>query len=89
MMAVMFILLMSSEFHEGRTIKGFVRVFSGLLMPLPLLFYRPVNPEKTIRLVVKSFIVVSVFITVMGLIDFLIGKKIMGWSWTLTGCIPM
>lgn len=75
LMAVMLILLMSSEFHAGRTIKGFVRVFSGLLMPLPLLFYRPVNPEKTIRLVVKSFIVVSAFITIMGLIDFLIGKK--------------
>ncbi len=76
LMAVMTVLLMCSEMHAGRTAKGFVRVFSGLMMPLPLLFYRPAHPKRTIGLVVKIFIGVSVFITMMGLIDFLIGKKL-------------
>lgn len=64
-------ILILSEIHAGRTIKGFIRVFGGLIMPLPLLYYRMRNPEKTIRVVLNIFKVVSLIIVVMGVIDLL------------------
>lgn len=64
-------ILIVSEMHAGRTIKGFIRVFGGLIMPLPLLYYRMRNPEKTIRVVLNIFKVVSLIVVVMGVIDLL------------------
>lgn len=69
------ILLVFSEIHAGRTFKGFVRVFFGLIMPLPLLFYEMHNPKKTIRIIVKVFKLVSLIIVCLGIVDLVFGKK--------------
>lgn len=77
LISILTILLVFSEIHAGRTAKGFIRVFCGLIMPLPLLYRRMYNPEKTIRIVVNCFKFVSVVIVVMGLIDYAMNHRLM------------
>lgn len=67
--ACLTVILILSEIHAGRTVKGFVRVFLGLIMPLPLLFYEMYNPRKTIRIVLSVFKLVSAIVVVWGIID--------------------
>ena len=64
-------ILIISEIHAGRTLKGGIRVFGGLLMPLFLLFYTPKNPLITIKRVVTIFNIVSAAVVVMGIVDLL------------------
>lgn len=70
------LILMLSEIHAGRTLKGFVRVYFGLIIPLPLLFYKMYNPEKTIQTIVNVFRFVSFVIVCLGIVDLFFGKRI-------------
>lgn len=70
------VILALSEIHAGRTLKGFVRVFFGLIMPLPLLFYEMYNPRKTIRIIVYTFRTVSFLIVCLGIVDLVLGRRI-------------
>lgn len=76
-------ILMMSELHAGRTFKGFVRVFVGLIMPLPMLYYRMYNPQKTIRVVINIFKLVSFIIVVTGIINLLFGRQLLVRYYTL------
>lgn len=70
------IILILSEIHSGRTVQGFIRVFLGLIMPLPLLFYEMYNPQKTIRVVLSVFKWVSLLIVILGIIDRFAGGQL-------------
>ena len=76
LMFLMLGILIISEMHAGRTVQGFFRVFAGLLIPLTLLSYRPINPEETIKVVINALKAVSIFILVTCVIDFFADKQI-------------
>lgn len=74
---ILTLLLIISELHAGRTVMGFVRVFIGLIMPLPLLYYRMRNPKNTIRFILNTFICVSIIVVTIAVIDIILGKRLM------------
>lgn len=73
---IMFVILIISEMHAGRTIKGFVRVFGGLLVPLILLYYKPRNLDKTLRFIIKGFNIACFIIVIIGIVDMRLDKNI-------------
>jgi len=77
------IILVLSEIHAGRTVKGFIRVFFGLIMPLPLLYYEMYNPQKTIRTVLSVFKLVSCIVVFLGIIDMLTGRQLIIYYYNL------
>lgn len=70
------VILIISEMHSGRTIKGFVRVFGGLLAPLILLYYKPKNLDKTLRFIIKGLNIACFIIVMVGIIDMKFDKNI-------------
>lgn len=74
--ASLIVILVISEIHAERTVKGFVRVSFGLIIPLPLLFYEMHNPQKTIYAVLTVFKFVSYIMVILGIIDMMTGKQL-------------
>lgn len=83
---ILVVLLFFSEIHAGRTLKGIVRVFCGLIVPLSLMYYRPKNPEKTIKTVTLVFNIVTVVVVSFGLLDLLLlNRTIIAMYYSLAG----
>lgn len=80
---LLLIIMTISEIHAGRTFKGYVRVFAGLLMPLFLLYYTPKSTKGTIRTIVIFFNIASIIIVAIGLIDFALDHSILSTYFTM------
>lgn len=80
---ILLCLLMMSEIHAGRMFSGFIKVFVGLVVPLILLYYSIRNKERTIKIVVNVFIVVSLFVVILGVVDLFYGNIIISRFYTL------
>lgn len=74
-----------SEIHAGRSLKGIIRVFCGLILPLFMLFYRMERPENTLRVIVRLFNCVSLFILVVGIANIISQGSIMYRYYLLCG----
>lgn len=82
---IMSFILIISEMHAGRTIKGFIRVSSGLIIPSILLYYKPKNLDKTLRFIIRGLNIGCFIIVIVGIIDIGFDKKIISSYFLLAG----